>query len=242
MTFTFDAYSSLLLPFFLQGVVVSVVLLTRGRRHGTVADGWLALLLLLHTVRLAQWMLGFGGWYDAHNALSTFMFYFPFSNWLALGPTLYFYFRSLTNQNFRFGRRELLHFAPALLYLGWRLVVFGVDVGWEHGLRGIPFPYHFGTKGRLAVVQEGVGSWVEALSWALASGAAVGVARLVAALALFSVIQLWMDFVTRSAAATAPHRGGERTSLDRGGGIAEHGIDHRRAETRNPPPPPVVAR
>ena len=165
MTFSFNAYSSLLLPFFLQGVVVSVVLLTRGRRHGTVADGWLALLLLLHTVRLAQWMLGFGGWYDAHNALSTFMFYFPFSNWLALGPTLYLYFRSLTNQNFRFGRRALLHFAPELLYLGWRLLAFGVDVGWEHGLRGIPFPYHFDTKGRLAVVQEGVDSWVEALGY-----------------------------------------------------------------------------
>ncbi|HEX8428715.1 AraC family transcriptional regulator [Hymenobacter sp.] len=165
MIFDFDAYSSLLLPFFLQGIVVSVVLLTRGRRHGTVADGWLALLLLLHTVRLAQWMLGFAGWYDAHNALSTFMFYFPFGNWLALGPTLYFYFRSLTNQDFRFQRRDLLHFLPALLYLGWRAVAFGVDVGWEHGVRGVPFPYHFGTEGELAVVQEGVGFWVEAVGY-----------------------------------------------------------------------------
>ncbi|UOG76672.1 AraC family transcriptional regulator [Hymenobacter tibetensis] len=165
MTFTFSAYSGLLLPFFLQGVVVSVVLLTRGRRHGTASDGWLALLLLLHTVRLAQWMLGFGGWYDAHNALSTFMFYFPFGNSLAIGPTLYFYFRSLTNQEFRFGRREMLHFLPALLYLGWRAVAFGVDVGWTHGVRGIPFPYHFGTKGLLAAMQEGVSFWVEALGY-----------------------------------------------------------------------------
>ena len=139
MTFIFSAYSGLLLPFFLQGVVVSVVLLTRGRRHGTASDGWLALLLLLHSVRLAQWMLGFGGWYDAHNALSTFMFYFPFGNWLALGPTLYFYFRSLTNQDFRFGRRELLHFVPALLYLGWRAVAFVVDVGGSMGCAGSRF-------------------------------------------------------------------------------------------------------
>ncbi|MDF7811042.1 helix-turn-helix domain-containing protein [Hymenobacter sp. YC55] len=165
MTFTFSAYSSLLLPFFLQGVVVSIVLLTRGRRHGTASDGWLALLLLLHSVRLAQWMLGFGGWYDAHNALSTFMFYFPFGNWLALGPTLYFYFRSLTNQEFRFGRRELLHFVPALLYLGWRAAAFIVDVGWEHGVRGRPFPYHFGTKGQLAAMQQGLSFWVEALGY-----------------------------------------------------------------------------
>ncbi len=165
MTFYFSVYSSLLLPFFLQGVVVSIVLLTRGRRHGTAADGWLALLLMLHTIRLAQWMLGFGGWYDAHNALSTFMFYFPFANWLALGPTLYFYFRSLTNQNFRFKRRQLLHFVPALLYLGWRVVAFGIDVAWEHGVRGVPFPYHFGTKGQLAAMQEGMSFWVEALGY-----------------------------------------------------------------------------
>lgn len=165
MTFTFSAYSSLLLPFFLQGVVVSVVLLTRGQRHGTASDGWLALLLLLHSIRLAQWMLGFGGWYDSHNALSTFMFYFPFGNWLALGPTLYFYFRSLTNQQFRFGRNELLHFLPALLYVGWRAVAFMVDVGWEHGVRGQPFPYHFGTKGQLAAMQQGISFWVEALGY-----------------------------------------------------------------------------
>ncbi|MBO0356535.1 helix-turn-helix domain-containing protein [Hymenobacter sp. BT186] len=161
MTFTFSAYSSLLLPFFLQGIVVSVVLLTRGRRHGSTADGWLALLLLLHTVRLAQWMLGFAGWYDAHNALSTFMFYFPFSNWLALGPALYFYFRSLTNQEFQFSGRHLLHFLPALLYLAWRLVAVGVDVVWAHGVRGLPYPYHFGTKGQLAAMQEGLSFWVE---------------------------------------------------------------------------------
>lgn len=165
MTFTFNAYSSLLLPFFLQGIVVSVVLLTRGRRHGSTADGWLALLLLLHTVRLAQWMLGFAGWYDAHNALSTFMFYFPFSNWLALGPALYFYFRSLTNQEFQFSRHHLLHFMPALLYLGWRLAAVGVDVGWVHGVRGLPFPYHFGTKGQLAAMQEGVSFWVEIVGY-----------------------------------------------------------------------------
>ncbi|MBC8084236.1 MAG: helix-turn-helix transcriptional regulator, partial [Hymenobacter sp.] len=156
---------SLLLPLLAQGVGVSMVLLTRGRRPEGVSDKWLALLLLLHTTRLAQWMLGFGGWYDAHNALSTFMFYFPFGHWLALGPALYFYFRSLTNQEFRFGRREWLHFLPELLYLSWRLVALGVDVGWEHGVRGVPFPDHFGTKGRLANVQEEVSFWVEALGY-----------------------------------------------------------------------------
>jgi len=151
MPFIFNVYSALLLPFFVQGTVVSIVLLTRGRRHGTPADGWLALLLLLNVARVAQWMLGFAGWYDSHDAFNTFMFYFPFSNWLAVGPALHFYFRSLTNQEFRFRRRDAWHFAPALLYLGWRLLMFGYDIGWEHAALEQPLRGHFGTKGTLAI-------------------------------------------------------------------------------------------
>ena len=148
--FIFNLYSSLLLPFFVQGIVVSGVLGWRSRREDTAADAWLALLLVLFALRLAQWMLGFAGWYDAHDAHSTFMFYFPFSNWLAVGPALYFYFRSLTNQQFRFGGTYWRHFLPALLYLGWRLVVLAYDLGWWHGWRGLALPFHFGTKGPLA--------------------------------------------------------------------------------------------
>jgi AraC-like DNA-binding protein len=170
MPFTFSAYSSLLLPFFVQGVVVSAVLLLRRRQHGSPADGWLALLLLLSTARLAQWMLGFAGWYDSHDAYSTFMFYFPFSNWLAVGPALYFYFRSLTNQEFRFRRRDWWHFAPALLYLGGRLLLWAYDIGWQHLARGQSLPAHFGTKGRLAAALDNsyLGALPEDLGYLLA--------------------------------------------------------------------------
>jgi AraC-like DNA-binding protein len=78
------------------------------------------------------------------------MFYWPFSNWLAVGPTLYFYFRSLTNQEFRLQRQHWWHFVPALAFGAWLLVVFGYDIGWWHGLQGRPLPAHFGTKGPLA--------------------------------------------------------------------------------------------
>jgi AraC-like DNA-binding protein len=165
MLFTFSVYSGLLLPFFVQGLVVSGVLWVRRRREEVTADGWLALLLLLETLRLAQWMLGFAGWYDSHNAYSTFMFYFPFSNWLAVGPVLYFYFRSLTNEEFTFRGSHWWHFAPALAYLGIRLFLFVADIGWWHLLRGQPLPAHFGTKGPLAawVDQTPYGYWLDVL-------------------------------------------------------------------------------
>ncbi|TGD82350.1 helix-turn-helix domain-containing protein [Hymenobacter wooponensis] len=165
MLFTFSVYSGLLLPFFVQGLVVSGVLWVRRRREEVTADGWLALLLLLETLRLAQWMLGFAGWYDAHNAYSTFMFYFPFSNWLAVGPVLYFYFRSLTNEEFRFRGSHWWHFAPALAYLAARLCLLVGDIGWWHLLRGHPLPAHFGTKGPLAAWadQTPYGYWLDVL-------------------------------------------------------------------------------
>lgn len=150
MFFGFNVYSGLLLPFFVQGTVVSAVLWARRRRDDAAADGWLALLLLLFVVRLAQWMLGFAGWYDSHDARSTFMFYWPFSNWLAVGPVLYFYFRSLTNQEFRLERRHWWHIAPVLACAAWRVLVLAYDLGWWHLLQGQPLPAHFGTKGPLA--------------------------------------------------------------------------------------------
>ncbi|QIL77761.1 helix-turn-helix domain-containing protein [Hymenobacter sp. HDW8] len=165
MFFEFSPYSSLLLPFFVQGVVFIGILLVRGWQRGLASDWWLALLLLLNTLPLTQWMLGFAGWYDSHDAHSTFMFYFPFSHWLALGPTFYFYFRSLTNQDFRFGKAEKLHFLPAAVYLGWRLMVFGHDVVWQHWSLGEPFTEHFGTKGNLANVSEVLDGTVELLGY-----------------------------------------------------------------------------
>lgn len=165
MLFTFSVYSGLLLPFFVQGLVVSGVLWMRRRREESAADGWLALLLLLESLRLAQWMLGFAGWYDSHNAYSTFMFYFPFSNWLAVGPVLYFYFRSLTNEEFQFRRAHWWHFAPALAYLAVRVFLLASDIGWWHLLRGQPLPAHFGTKGPLAAWadQTSYGYWLDVL-------------------------------------------------------------------------------
>ena len=150
MAFEFNAYSALLLPFCLQGGLVGLVLWARSRREESAADAWLALLLALFAARLAQWMLGFAGWYDAHNGLSSFMFYFPFANWLAVGPALYCYFRSLTNQEFRFQwRRHGWHFAPALAVVAWRLVAAAYDMLYWRAALGRPFPAHFGTKGPL---------------------------------------------------------------------------------------------
>jgi AraC-like DNA-binding protein len=153
--FEFRAYSALLLPFVVPGLALAAHLFIRAARTGTLADGLLGLLLLLNVLPVAQWMLGFAGWYDSHDAYSTAMFYVPWRPWLAWGPVFYLYFRSLTNQEFEL-RRHWWHLAPWLLFVGAFAGTAVYDVGWQHLVRGLPMPHHFGTKGAGAAALDEV--------------------------------------------------------------------------------------
>jgi len=147
--FDFNTYSSLLLCPFLTGMIYSVLCFARYRKQGEMYMLFLGFLLLLLTVRLSFWMLGFAGWYDRHNALTTLMFYFPFNTLALIGPCLYFYFLSLTNRDFRLRRSDWPHFVVPLLLLLLYALKFGVDF-----LVYRPFPNNvdaqFGTRGPLA--------------------------------------------------------------------------------------------
>jgi AraC-like DNA-binding protein len=160
MLFEFGLRSSLLLPFVVPGAAATLWLLLRAWRRGTPPDALLALLLAVPTLSATQWMLGYAGWYDSHNGYSTFMFYVPWQLNLLLGPGYYLYFRSLTNQEFRLRPRAWWHLLPGLLKVGLYAVAAAYDLGWWHGLRGQPLPYHFGTKGPLV-------HWLDGLSWLL---------------------------------------------------------------------------
>lgn len=154
MLFYFNQWSSLLLPFFIQGLVFTGLLLWRGFREERLPDKLLAVLILIFTLRVTNWMLGFANWYDAHDWHSTFMFYFPFNHWFLIGPLTYFYFRSLTNRDFHFKKQDIWHFVPAMLDIIIMIYVFTNDVIINHWLRSKPFPYHYGTQGNLRM--EGI--------------------------------------------------------------------------------------
>lgn len=149
MLFEFGRYSSLLLPAFIQGLLFFVLLLIRGIRQSKLHDQLLAWLILVYTLRVSYWMLGFAGWYDAHNTYSTFMFYFPFDHWFFIGPLVYFYFRSLTDSRFRFSRSDFWHFLPGIIMLVYVFILFFIDVIIKHWWLGQLFPLHYGTKGKL---------------------------------------------------------------------------------------------
>ncbi|MBD2766712.1 helix-turn-helix transcriptional regulator [Hymenobacter sp. BT664] len=165
MLFEFRPQSALLLPFVVPGLVLAGHLLIRAIRTGTLADGLLGLLLLLNVLPVAQWMLGFAGWYDSHDHYSTLMFYVPWRPWLAWGPVFYLYFRSLTNQAFGL-RRHWWHLAPWLVYVGAHVAMAVYDIAWGHKLLGQALPYHFGTKGRGAAFLDELNALNELIGYA----------------------------------------------------------------------------
>lgn len=147
MTFDFNLHSSLLLIGFVQGIIFSFLLLFRYAKEKKLSDLLLGSLILICCLRISQYMLGFAGWYDTHDGLSSFMFYFPFHNLFWIGPLVYFYFRSVTNQQFRLEGKTLWHFAPGILYVLTFALIFLYDVVLDHWILGNEFAFFNNTKG-----------------------------------------------------------------------------------------------
>lgn len=109
-----NTWTILLLFAAAQGLFLALVLFTqqRGNRR---ANRVLALLILLFSLRLVETV---GYWTKyllefPHFWLTTAAFSFLF------GTLLYFYAKFLTAENLKLSKRDLLHFLPFALYLGW---------------------------------------------------------------------------------------------------------------------------
>ncbi|MEM1001714.1 MAG: AraC family transcriptional regulator [Bacteroidota bacterium] len=72
-------------------------------------------------------MLGYWGWYTYSDATTEFLFFVPFMQVLIIGPVVYFYIQSLLYPEFKFQKKDWLHFIPGILYLIYSLVVFITD-------------------------------------------------------------------------------------------------------------------
>lgn len=147
--FVFNIYSSLLLPAVIQCFLFVALTARRYWMERKQSDLFLALLLLFTGIKLSFWMLGFAGWYDSHDAFTTFMFYFPFSAYLLSGPLMLFYFKSLTNSSFKIGRKDWPHLLLPVLFTLLIIGKFALDF-----LIYYPFPrqaeFQFGTRGPFA--------------------------------------------------------------------------------------------
>jgi len=126
MLFSFNKYSSLLLIFFVHGLVYAILLWRKSILNETRSDKWLSIFLILCILYITPWMIGFGGWYD-EQPYRDILFYVPFQHLYFIGPVIFFYVQSLLNPSFRFGKKEWLHLLPGLLYLLFSVVMVVTD-------------------------------------------------------------------------------------------------------------------
>ena len=148
MYFDINYYSGLLLPIVLQGLIYGGLMIARGWKEQHLADRLLGFFLLLSALRVAQWMLGFGGWYDNKDAQTQFMYYFPWDWTWFLGPLLYFYFRALSNTDFRIKGRHWWHFAAGGVLLTSCLVNVIGDLVIQQWWLGKELPFDQGSYGQ----------------------------------------------------------------------------------------------
>jgi AraC-like DNA-binding protein len=126
MRFDFNFYSSLLLIFFVHGLVYALLLFRKGIQNESQSNKWLSLFLLLCILYIAPWMLGFADWYD-NQPYRDILFYVPMQHLYFMGPVIFIYVQSLLNPSFRFGRKEALHLLPGILYLLFCIVMAVTD-------------------------------------------------------------------------------------------------------------------
>lgn len=126
MYFQFGLRSSLLLIFFVHGLVYAILLWRKGIVNETVSDKWLSAFLFLCVLYISPWMLGFAGWYDT-QPYRDILFYMPMQHLFLIGPVIFFYVQSLLNPSFKFGKKQWLHLLPGILYILYNIVMFVTD-------------------------------------------------------------------------------------------------------------------
>ena len=126
MQFNFGFFSSMLLIFFVHGLVYAALLLRKGFVNKSKAEKWLSAFMLLCVLYIAQWMLGFAGWYDT-QPYREILFYTPFHHLFFIGPVMFFYVQSLLNPSFKFGKKERLQLLPGILYILYCVVMVVAD-------------------------------------------------------------------------------------------------------------------
>lgn len=140
MYFSFSFKSSVLLIFFIHGIIFSMLLLFQGFKNEYKSNFWLAAFILLCSFYIAPFMFGYAGWYSKEY-YRNILFYWPFQQLFLIPPLLFFYIKSLLVSNFRFQRKDWIHFIPSILYILYIFSIWVAD-------RFIFDAYYFYDNGR----------------------------------------------------------------------------------------------
>ncbi len=121
----FNIYSTPLLLLVLQAFIFAFLLLVRYFKKRYVPALILSLLILITGYHRTTYTIGFMDWYDTYR--NTKINYWLIALSLAIGPLLYFYVKSITTSNFRFRRKDFIHFIPVTIYIIYKVFIFIYD-------------------------------------------------------------------------------------------------------------------
>ena len=127
MYFNLNYQSGLLLFFFLQGLVFSILLLIHAYRQQQRASLWLGLWAFLSCLYITPWMCGHAGWYG-EDGYYQLLFFLPLQQFFFLGPIIFFYVSTLLQPGFAIRGKTWWHLLPGALYLLYSLIIWITDV------------------------------------------------------------------------------------------------------------------
>lgn len=134
----FSIYSIPLIMGFLHSNLFAALLFFRGWSQNRLSDFLLGLLLVCTALLIMPYMLGFMGVEVMWNEL----LFFPIDPGLLIGPVVYFYLVSQTNNDFRFQRKDAWHLLPFAIYLAYHLAVFFQGKSFVHyWMANVHLPY-----------------------------------------------------------------------------------------------------
>jgi AraC-like DNA-binding protein len=113
-------YSTPLWFGFIQAWIYAFLLWNRARQNNRLSDFLLGLVLVGMAFNIWEYMLGFSGIEILWKQLN----FFPRTFGLAFAPLCYFYFKSQVDKDFRFSRRDIVHFLPFIINTFYHVSVF----------------------------------------------------------------------------------------------------------------------
>jgi len=121
----FNLFSMPLLILVVQGYLFAFLLLRRYWKKSLLPDVFLALICAITAYQCTSYTIGFMDWYDTYR--NTKINYYLFSVGLAVGPTVYFYVRTITRPKLGFQRKDWLHYLPQLIWLVYEIFMWLYD-------------------------------------------------------------------------------------------------------------------
>ncbi|WP_299241995.1 helix-turn-helix domain-containing protein [uncultured Aquimarina sp.] len=122
---SFNIYSTPLLILVLQAFLFAFLLLVRYFKQKYVPALILSILIFITGYHRTTYTIGFMDWYDTYR--NTKINYWLIALSLAIGPLLYFYVKSITTSNFKFRKKDIIHFIPVSLYIVYKICILIYD-------------------------------------------------------------------------------------------------------------------